>query len=136
MSQENVAAVRRIYESWARGDFSAGLPYYDPHLVLVTRPDPPDGGRFVGVESISAYMREYLSPFESVTWTAEDLIEADGSIVAVTRQRGTARGSGLSAEGQIFIVWTFRGPTVIRLEFFVDRVAALEAVGMREESVS
>ena len=129
MSLGHVDTVRRIYEGWAQGDFRAGLPHYDPHLVLVTRPDLPDGGRYVGVESITAYMREYLEPFESLTWTAEELIEADGSVVAVTRQRGTARGSGLSAEGQIFIVWTFRGRAVIRLEFFVDRAAALAAVG-------
>jgi ketosteroid isomerase-like protein len=128
MSRENVEAVRGIYEGWARGEFRPALEAYDPHIVLVTRPDLPDGGRYVGVESISDYMREYLAPFEDITWTAEELIEADGSVVAVTRQRGTAKRSGLSVEAQIFIVWTFRGRAVIRMEFFKDRAAALEAV--------
>ena len=129
MSRENVEVVRGIYEGWARGEFRPALDAYDAHIVLVTRPDLPDGGRYVGVQSISAYMREYLAPFERITWTAEELIEADGSVVAVTRQRGTARMSGLSVEAEIFIVWTFRGRAVIRMEFFADRAAALEAVG-------
>ena len=74
-------------------------------------------------------MPEYLEPFAGVSWSAEELIEAGGSVLAVTRQRGTAKGSGLSAEAQLFIVWTFRGRVVIRLEFFDDKAAALAAVG-------
>ena len=130
MARTLVETVRGIYEVWARGDFRPAVEAYDPHIVVVTRPDLPDGGRYVGVEAISAYMREYLAPFEHITWTAEELIEADGSVVAVTRQRGTAKRSGLSVEGQLFIVWTFRGRAVIRMEFFADRAGALEAVGL------
>ena len=132
MSQENVDALRAVYEGWARGEFRAGMELYDPHIVLVSHPDLPDAGRYVGVESIRGYMRQYLEPARNLTWTAEEFIEAEGSVVVVTRQRGTGKESGISLEIQHFIVWTFRGQAVVRLEFFADRGHALEAVGLRE----
>ena len=33
MSQENVEIVRRLYEHWARGDFSATTGFFDPEVV-------------------------------------------------------------------------------------------------------
>ena len=132
MSRENVDALRAVYEGWARGEFRTGMDLYDPHIVLVTRSDLPDAGHYVGVESIRAYMREFLEPLTDVTWTAEEFIEAESSVVVATRQRGTGKQSGISLETRHFVVWTFRGPAVIRIEFFADRAKAFEAVGLRE----
>src|SRR5215204_6339980 len=41
MSEENVEIVRRVYDGWARGDFSAG-EYFDPEIdfELVDWPAP------------------------------------------------------------------------------------------------
>ena len=132
MSQENVELLRAVYEQYGRGNFRAGLDLFDPHVVLVARSDLPDADRRIGVDSISAYMREYLDPLTDVTWTAEEFIEADGSVVVAARQRGMGKGSKLSVDACVFTVWTFRGRMVIRIEFFADRAEALEAVGLRE----
>ena len=132
MSQESVEVVQAIYEEYSRGNFQAGLDLYDPDILLVTRPDLPDTGRYVGVESISAYMRDFLEPVTNLTWTAEEFTGAENSVVVATHQQGQGKGSGLSVHGRFFVVWTFRGRTVIRIEFFADRAEALEAVGLRE----
>lgn len=132
MSQENVELLRAVYEQYARGNFRAGIDLYDPHVVLVTRSDLPDADRCIGIDGTSAYMREYLAPFTGVTWTAEEFIEAEGSVVVAAQQQGKGKGSELSVEAPLFTVWTFRGRTVIRIEFFADRATALEAVGLRE----
>jgi ketosteroid isomerase-like protein len=131
MSQENLDALRTLYEHWGRGDFRE-VPNYDPHVVLLTRTDLPDAERVVGVDSLRAYAREYLSTLTDVTWTAEDFIEADGSVVVPTRQRGRGTASGASVDGLLFLVWSFRGRAVIRLDFFGDRAEALGAVGLSE----
>ena len=131
MSQENVDALRTLYEHWGRGNFRE-VPTYDPHVVLVTRADLPDAQRVVGVDSLRAYIREYLGALTDVTWTAEDFIEAEGSVVVPTRQRGRGTGSGVPIDALDFVVWTFRGRAVIRLDFFADRAEALEAVGLSE----
>jgi len=45
MAQENVEAVRGVYERWARGDFAAGTDLLDPEAVLVIGSDFPDAPR-------------------------------------------------------------------------------------------
>ncbi len=132
MSRENVEALRAVYEGWARGDFRTGMDLYDPHILLVTRPDLPDAGQYAGLEEIRGFMRRYLEPLTDVTWTAEEFIEAEGSVVVVSRERGAGAHSGIALGHQLFAVWTFRGEAVIRIEFFPDRAKALEAVGLRE----
>jgi ketosteroid isomerase-like protein len=132
MSQENVDALRAVYEEYGRGNFRAGLDLYDPHVVLVSRPDLPDADRRVGLDSIKAYMREFLEPLTNVTWTAEEFIEAESSVVVAARQQGMGKESGVPMDARVVTVWTFRGRAVIRIEFFADRTKALEAVGLRE----
>ena len=132
MSRENVDALRAVYEEYSRGNFRAGLELYDPNVLLVSRSDLPDADRCVGVDSIRAYMREFLEPLTNVTWTAEEFIEAESSIVVAARQQGIGKESGVPMDGRLFTVWTFRGRVVIRIEFFADRADALEAVGLQE----
>src|SRR4051794_40022891 len=130
MAEENVKLLRALYENWARGDFRVPPTLYDPHVVLVTRPDLPDAEICVGASDVKAYMRGYLAPLTDVRWTGEEFIEADGSVVVAVHQSGVGRESGIPIDADLFTVWTFRGRVVIRLEFFADRTRALEAVGL------
>src|SRR4051812_152080 len=130
MSEENVAALRAVYDEWGRGNFTAGLDLYDPRVLLVTRQDLPDADLFVGVEAMTAYMREFLEPVAALTFTAEEFIDAEGSVIVATRQQGMGKTSGVPFEDRSFVVWTFRGRAVVRLEFFSKRSDALEAVGL------
>jgi ketosteroid isomerase-like protein len=132
MSRENMDALRAVYEEYSRGNFRAGIELYDPDVLLVSRSDLPDADRYVGVDSITAYMREFLAPVTNLTWTAEEFTDVENSIVVATHQRGMGKQSGIPMEGRYFVVWTFRGRAVIRIEFFADRADALEAVGLRE----
>jgi ketosteroid isomerase-like protein len=77
-------------------------------------------------------MRAYLDAWTDLTYAAEELIEAENSVVVAIYQRGVGRGSGAPTEWRAFHVWTFRGRSVIRLEAFPNRAKALEAVGLRE----
>ena len=54
MSQENVEIVRGIFERWGEGDFRAGTDLFDPHVVLVLRPEFPDPGAYLGPEAVAA----------------------------------------------------------------------------------
>lgn len=139
MTRENVEALRALYEEWGRGNFAAGLDLFDPYVLVMAPPDDPDAGRYLGLERYADYIRGILADWEHLTLTAEEIIEAGDSVVVATVQRGTGRGSGVSADRRYFEVWTFRGSVVIRREWFRDRVAALEACGsaqaMSPESV-
>jgi ketosteroid isomerase-like protein len=131
MSEENVEAVRRIYEGWGRGDFREGVELYDPDIVLVQSREFPEGGTYLGPDGIRDYMTTFLDAWERLTLEAKELIDAGDSVVARVVQRAEGKGSGaVPAEIGYFHVWTFRGGKVIRLETIREREAALRAVGL------
>ena len=133
MSQENVKALRAVYDEWGKGNFRAGVDLYDPMVLLVQGAGFPDSGAFLGIESIAGYMRAFLEAWSKVTIEADDLRDAGDSVVAEVVQRGTGKGSGAAPdEFRYFHVWSFRGGKVIRLDVVRDQAEALEAAGLRE----
>jgi ketosteroid isomerase-like protein len=132
MSQENVEAVRAVYERWSEGDFRASVHLFDPHVVLVLRPEFPDAGTYLGPEAVAAYTRGLLEPWTHFTMEAEELVASGDSVLARVRQRGVGSTSGVSTELRYFMLWSFRGSKVIRLESIRGHAEALEAAGLRE----
>src|SRR5688500_16218555 len=95
MSEENVEAVRRIYEGWAQGNFRAGVELYDPLILLVQGQDFPACGTYLGLDGIRDYMAMFLEAWERVTIEAEEILEAGDSVVAKVIQRAIGRKSGI-----------------------------------------
>ena len=132
MSRENVEVVRAVYAEWERGNFRAGLEIYDAHLLFLPPVNHPAHAPYVGVHALTEFMRDFLSAWANLSVAAEEFIEAENSVVIANVWRGEGRESGAATEFRDFMVWTFRGPKLIRLEQFEDRVQALEAVGLRD----
>jgi ketosteroid isomerase-like protein len=135
MSEESVEIIRRVYERWSAGDFRAAVDLFDPHAVLVVRPalgpDSPDGETYLGTEAIAEYTRDTpLRTWTDLTMEAEEIVAAGDSVVVSVR--GVGRASGASTEMHFFMLWTFRGPKVIRFESFRERAEALKAAGLSE----
>jgi ketosteroid isomerase-like protein len=127
---DHVETLRAVYDEWARGNFRTGVDLFDPDLVFSLRPEFPDANTYHGPEGLSGYMRMFLTSWNDLTMTAEEFIEADGSVVVAVYQRGIGRESGTPVELRYFQVWTFRGPKVIRFESIRTRAEALEVVGL------
>jgi ketosteroid isomerase-like protein len=126
-------AVRRIYESWARGDFRAGNELYDRHVILVLRPEFPEAGPHYGRDAIRKYMKEdFLLDFPDATISAHELLDAGESVIVRVEQSATGPRSGVPVQMRYYQVWTFRGSSVIRIESIMDRGDALEAAGLRD----
>ena len=133
MSQENVEIVRQIYERWGRGDFRAGVDLYDPHVLLVLRPEFPDAGVYCGPAEIGKYMREeFLVGFEDAAIHGEEFLHVGDSVVVRVNQQAIGPGSGAPVGMRYYQVWTFRGRSVIRTESVWDRAQAVQAVGLSE----
>jgi ketosteroid isomerase-like protein len=133
MSQKNVELVRRIYERWGHGDFRAGTDLYDPHVLLVLRPEFPDAGAYCGPDEIRRYMREdFLADLEGAVIVGEEFLDAGDSVVVGVNQQATGAGSGAPVGMRYYQVWTFRGRSVIRIESIREREEALEAAGLRD----
>lgn len=133
MSSNRVETVRRIYEGWGRGDFRAGVELYDPHVVLVLRPEFPESGPHYGVEAIGRYMREdFLQDFTEPTIAGDEFLEAGDSVVVHVVQRASGPRSGAPVHMSYYQVWTFRGDSVIRIESIMERPDALRATGLSD----
>lgn len=123
--------MRRIYERWAQGDFSAGTDLYDPHVVLVLRPEFPESGPHFGRDAIRKYMREdFLRDFAGATISGEEFLEAGDSVVVRVDQRASGPRSGAAVRMRYFQVWTFRGDSVVRIESIMERADALQVAGL------
>jgi ketosteroid isomerase-like protein len=130
MPEANVEAVRSVYESWSKGDFRAGVPFFDEHVVFVIRPEFPDPGTYVGPEAVAGYTRGLLEAWTLLTLEAEEIVDAGDTVIVALVQRGVGASSGTPTEFRYFHVWSFRGPKVIRLENFRERAEALAAAGI------
>jgi ketosteroid isomerase-like protein len=131
MPEESVEMiVRRIYDQWGRGNFSAGLELFGPDTLLVLRPGFPESGEYRGPEEIGGYMRGFLEPWDDAVIAAESFIANGDCVVVGVHQQATGKGSGAPVEFRYFQVWTFAGETVLRMESIRERSDALEAAGL------
>ena len=122
--------VRKVFDRWGEGDFRASVELFDPHVVLVLRPEFPDSGAYLGLEGVADYMRGFLEPWTHITIEADEFVEAGDSVLVHVIQRGVGDASGVETELRYFQLWSFRGGTVIRLESIRERDQALEAAGL------
>jgi ketosteroid isomerase-like protein len=132
MSQENVEIVRRIYKAWAVGRFRPGIDNLDQHVVFVVRPDFPEWGVFTGPDGIRDFMHRFLEQWERLTIEAKRIEAAGDSVLAHVVQHGKGRASGIEGDLSYFMLFTFRGKKIVRLENVMDEGEAFEALGLSE----
>ena len=134
MSQENVEALRRLFELVGDGDNPEALyELLDPEVEFVMPSDDLDAGRYVGHAAVRRYFRTWAGTWESWHFYPERLIDAgEGRVVADLYQRGRGKGSGVEVENRPGQVWTFQNGLVVRWENFSTFAEALEAVGLQE----
>jgi ketosteroid isomerase-like protein len=132
MSQQKVEIVQRIFDSWATGDFGAGLTDLDPDVVFVVRHPFPEAARAVGPDGIRRYMRRFLDNWETYAVEASDFRAAGDTVVVDAVQRGTGKASRIDMEQRFYMLFTFRGRKIVRIESIRERDQALEAAGLGE----
>jgi ketosteroid isomerase-like protein len=131
MSEENVETVRAIFDLTAQGDFSRWLDNVTDDFVFVTSPDLPDAGTYRG-EAAKEWVTAWVESFVGHTIEASDLTDAGDQVFFEIFQRGRPPGSQVAVEGRWWVVNTFRGGAIARVEVFDDRANAREAAGLAE----
>jgi ketosteroid isomerase-like protein len=132
MSQENVEVVRRIYEGWGTGDLSVGVDDLDRHVVFIVSPDFPAFGVFVGLDGTRDFMRDFLEQWEHAAFEAKRLQAVGDTVLAHVVQHSKGKASGIEGDLKYFMLFTFRGKKIVRIESVMEEREALEAVGLLE----
>jgi ketosteroid isomerase-like protein len=138
MSQENLEVVRDYFETVNGGDFARAMRYYADDVELVV-PGGTGGfleaGRFTGKDAVGLWFGNWFRAFQRGYRFDLDEIRAIGEAVFVlARHEGRGKASG--AEVRMSTAYLFRvtGGQIGKIELFVDRRSALEAVGLSEQN--
>jgi ketosteroid isomerase-like protein len=131
MSQENVEVVRRVYDAYLSGAFEAALAVIDPEVEFDVSMRP-EGKVYQGHEGVVEGLRTWTGTWEAYRVDVEEIIDAGEHVIAVERQSGRGKGSGVPLAQQFFAVFTIRDGKVIRMVWLSTREQALEAAGLRE----
>ena len=131
MSEENIEALRLVYDEWGRGNWKPRFDFYAPDMEWGWSDEFPGlAGVSPDREDTSSRLREWLSPWEEWRCEAEDFVPAGDFVVALTRYTGRGKGSKVDVDTRGAHVWKFRDGQVVRLEVFSSRDRAFEAAGL------
>jgi ketosteroid isomerase-like protein len=136
MWEENVEAVRAVYERWGQGDFRAAVKLFDPYVVLVLRPGFLDEGALFRGRSSRGVHKGLAGDGEGSHDGGGGTRPGRGQRLGEGASGRVGSKSGLPIDVRYFTLWSFRGDNVIRIESFVEHADALEAAGLREWAMS
>ena len=134
MSNENVEVVRRVTDVMDQESFEAAFPIFAElaHPDVVWREDPgwPGADTYRGLDEVRRTVFDRLDSldFEQVT---EELVPSNDKVLALVRWHGRGRASGAQGALDLAIVFTVHYGLITKVEFYLDRAEALEAVGLR-----
>jgi ketosteroid isomerase-like protein len=124
-TEENVEIVRRVYDGWARGDFSHGEVFHpDVEFEMV---DWPEGRSARGVEEMGRAWRDVLDAWEGFRSEPREFIPGGDYVVVPNRISARGSGSGLEVSAETASVWRLDGGKVVYLGLYWDIDRALEA---------
>lgn len=137
MSQENVEIIRAMYAAWLAQDMRAVYETFDEDIEL--NPDPEAswvgiGQTYRGVAGIKSYMAAVYDAFENYRPEVEQLIDLGGDqVLTLAIEHGTGRVSGVEVNAsRTAHVWTLRDGKAVQLDLYLERGAALRAVGLAQ----
>jgi ketosteroid isomerase-like protein len=148
VSAEALRIVEQIQSSLAMGDVVAGLGDAESDqlvrrtLIELAEPDfkvvmvgPAYLGRTIelsGADGFREAWADWTEAFESYRIDLERLVDAGDRVVSLVTMCGKTRTGGVEVRAPGAAVWTVVDGRLRRVEFHLDRQAALRAAGLEE----
>ena len=133
MSQENVQAVRGLYEAFGRGDVPTVLGQMDQSIEWNEAENfiYADRNPYVGPQAVleGVFMR-LGSEWEAFTVTPEEWLDAGNHVVVLGTYTGSHRETGKEVRAQFAHVWGVRGGRVLRFQQYTDTKQFADAVAL------
>jgi ketosteroid isomerase-like protein len=130
---EDAATVRRAFEVWNESGPEAVIDrFWAEDAVYREGPGWPNAGVFRGRAAALERMQSLVELAGPLRVRLDELIELDdGRLLACVRLVGPNAAS-LAPYTDSFAVVQLREGLVVEADYYLDRAAALEAVGLRE----
>jgi ketosteroid isomerase-like protein len=133
MSQENVEMVRRGLEHFRKTrdfldqDFAKEFVW-----DMSTFRGWPEQKTYEGIEGAREFIRTWAGAWDEWELDIVGLHDAGDRVVAVMRQRGRAKSTGLAVDMTFAQVFTIEGGRETRMQMYADPAEALAALGLSE----
>ena len=133
MTRENVEVVQRGYEHRkTTGDFLDEILASDFVWDMSKFRGWPEQQVYEGVQGADRFLEEWTSAWDDWELQLDELYDAGDKVVAIHRQHGRSRSTGIRADMSFAMVWTLRDGKRTRMEMYSDIPEALKAVGLEE----
>ena len=134
MSQENVEIVREAFESFLGGNQEMTAQLVDPEVEFHGTVGGLQEGQIAHGQSEidQTFESEDLEAWEERRLEAEEFIDAGDAVVVLLHEYRRGKGSGIELETETAVVVAVSGGRVVRIQGYMDRAAALAAVGLSE----
>jgi ketosteroid isomerase-like protein/GNAT superfamily N-acetyltransferase len=127
-SESNVDVVRRLFETYRRGDYADAVACLAPDVVYEVGQELPA----TGPDAVVEMWKRWDSTWEDLETVPEEFVEAGNQVVVTVRYSARGRGSGIKYEERLFDVYTLRDGRCVHKVEFRERSDALKAAGMPE----
>lgn len=130
--QENLEIARRGYEHFiTTGTSLPEIIHPDFVLDMSTFRGWPERRTYVGLGGLDEFIKDWLEAWDDFEFEIEELRAVDDKVVAVARQRGRSKATGVPVDMDLSHVVTFRDGKQWRVEMYASQEEGLEAVGLR-----
>jgi ketosteroid isomerase-like protein len=135
MSQENVEATRRAFESVRLGDLAAMFDLVDKDVELHENVLAPDAAVYRGPEGIRKWYESGLEAFVDFRFEPERFIEAGQWVLVEVRAHGRGRQSGAEFSARYVSVFKWRAGKAVFIASYADLKEAFEGTGLSAQDV-
>jgi ketosteroid isomerase-like protein len=131
LSDTNIELVRRAYEQFrATGRFVAEFVAPDFVWDMSHFRGWPEQQVYEGIEGAESFLEEWTAAWDDWELEVDELHDAGEKVVAMLRQRGRSKATGMPVDMSLAQVWTMRDGKQTRMDTYSDRAEALEDVGL------
>ena len=124
MSQTNLEVVKRLFESYRRGDYEKAAACLAPDVVYEVGQELPLRGR----AEVRAMWERWDSTWDELETVPEDFADAGDDVLVTVHYSARGRGSGIEYEERLFEVYTFRDGQCVGKREFRQRSDATEGL--------
>jgi ketosteroid isomerase-like protein len=133
MSEENIEIVRQVYECVNQRRWDGMAELLDPNVAQYGTVGGLDEGTVVrGLSEIRQMYEREADAWDRQRIEPERLIDAGDRVVVFQREYQRGRGSGLELVVETAAVIDLRNGRVVRIQGYMDRAAAVKAVGLTQ----
>ena len=131
MSQEKVEIIRRMYDSFEKGDVPAVLGQMDQQIEWKEADNfiYAHGNPYVGPQAVlEGVLMRFGSEWEGFAVTPEEWLDAGNHVVVLGTYTGTHKETGREVRAQFAHVWGVKGDRVVRFQQYTDTKQFADAI--------